>query len=206
MNAPSFLFGIAGGSGSGKSTLAIEINRRYPDECVVVHLDDYFVPIERTHLLAEGMPFWDHPSAVRFDDLYRDLDLLKSGSPIDILTKSELYNPSYDPALRNKISCRLSSKPVILFEGFLSLWDTKVRSLIDFSVYLEMPIDQSYKRRGKNKIPVSDDYYKQGLLPAHSEFVEPTKKYADLVIDASSCSLDEMCVQVETALRKHQVL
>ena len=190
------LVGIAGGSGSGKSTLAISLCRKYPQICALLHIDDYFKKSEDAPTLA-GFTNWDHPDAIRFDDLYRDLLSLKSGNSITILTKSELYNPGFDYTLRNKIEYTIEPKLVIILEGYLALYDERVRSLLDVKVYLDIPIEESTKRRSSNKFALDEKYYAEVLVPMHKQFVEPAKEYANLVIDVSGMTPEEVLERVE---------
>ena len=193
------LVGIAGGSGSGKSTLAISLCRKYPQICALLHIDDYFKKSEDAPTLA-GFTNWDHPDAIRFDDLYRDLLSLKSGNSITILTKSELYNPGFDYTLRNKIEYTIEPKLVIILEGYLALYDERVRSLLDVKVYLDIPIEESTKRRSYNKFALDEKYYAEVLVPMHKQFVEPTKEYADVAIDVSNMTPEEVLQKIEPEL------
>ncbi len=193
------IIGIAGGSGGGKSTLATAIYNAYPNQCVVVHGDDYFKKKEEVPLSGEYYNF-DHPSALKMDALYRDIVSLQNGQPVTILTKSELYNPAFDPELKNKIEYTLLPKPIIIIEGYLIFHDPKIRELMDDKIYLDIPISESSKRRSGNKPKVSMDYYETVLFPMHTEFVEPSKKYADVVIDVTNKTTEEVFILVESKL------
>src|SRR3989344_2976543 len=182
------IVGIAGGSGSGKTTLAIGLYTKYPDKIALVHLDDYFKKPEEIPM-AGDVPNWDDPAAIRFDDLYRDIVSLMHGKPITVLTKSELYNPGYDPKLENKISYVIEPKPVILVEGYLTFHDMHVREIFARKIYLDIPIRDALKRRTK---PGSEEYYQNVLIPMHEAYIEPTRQYADLVIDASRLGIQEV--------------
>ncbi len=191
--------GVTGGSGSGKSTVAISLCRKYPEKIVLIHIDDYFVKSERAPRLGEFVN-WDHPDAIRFDDLYKDLTSLRDGQKVTILTKSELYNPSFDHGLRNKIEYTVEPKPIILLEGYLVLYDKRIRDLVDLKIYLDMPIEQSTKRRSSNKFLLQQDYYNRVLMPMYEKYVLPTKGFADFIVDVSNKKPDEILALVESII------
>ncbi len=193
--------GIAGGSGSGKSTLAVALCKKYPDRCAVVHLDDYFVSTAEAPKLA-GFTNWDHPDAIRFDDLLRDLQMLKNNLPIRVMTKSELYNPEYRAESKNKIEYTIAPKPIIILEGYLALHDPRIREMLDYKIYLDLSIEESAKRRSANKFALDPDYFSQILVPMHRQYVEPTRQYADLVVDVSYMNQEEVVSMVERDLIK----
>lgn len=190
------IIGIAGGSGSGKSTVAVSLCRSYPERFALLHVDDYFKKKEAAPILGTYKN-WDHPDALRLDDLYSDLKNLKEGKAIRVHTKSELYNPGYEHALKNKIEQLIEPRPVIILEGYLALHDPRVRDLLDLKIYLDMSIEASLKRRSLNKFAADDEYFTKVLLPMHQQFVEPTKNYADMVLDASKLDADEVREAIE---------
>lgn len=183
--------GIAGGSGSGKSTLAVALCTEEPERYALVHLDDYFKRQEDAPRHGEFVN-WDHPDCLRFDDLYADLCTLKEGGAIEVRTKGELYYPEFDPKDPKRIPVTISSKPVVLVEGYLALHDVRVRALMDARIYLAMPVEESSRRRTGNKGPQKDAYFTDILIPAHKEFVEPTKAFATCVIDVSDKRKEEV--------------
>jgi uridine kinase len=196
----SRIIGIAGGSGSGKSTLAINLCKNRPDKCALVHIDDYFKHTNEVPKLREFANF-DHPDALKFDELYKDLMALKNGGAIKILTKSELYNPGYDSTLKNRIEYIIEPKEIIILEGYLALHDPKIRGLMDQKIYLDLPIGESLKRRSANKsLLMKRDYFEQVLMPMYKEYVLPTKDKSDLVIDVSDKNAEEVYKIVEEAI------
>ncbi len=122
--------GIAGGSGSGKSTLAVALAKKYPEQIAVLHLDDYGAKKENIPML-NGFLNREHPDAIRFDDLHRDLHALQNGHAITVRTKSELYNPGYTLEDDNKIEYTIEPKHIIIVEGYLVFHDTRIRDLMD---------------------------------------------------------------------------
>lgn len=191
------IVGIAGGSGSGKTTLAIGLYKKYPDKIALMHLDDYFVEPEDAPIV-NGTINWDDPATIRFDDLYRDIVSLMHGKAVTVMTKSELYNPEYDPNLRNKIPHTIEPTSVILVEGYLTFHDMHVRELMARKIYLDIPIEESLKRRTKDG---DKEYVQKILIPMHEQYIEPTKKYADFVVDAARLGIDEVRDAVEANLK-----
>ncbi|TSC68979.1 MAG: uridine kinase [Parcubacteria group bacterium Gr01-1014_56] len=195
------LIGIAGGSGSGKSTLAILLVKKYPEKFTLVQLDDYYKRTSDAPKLPDGGPNWDNPAALRFDDLYSDLQTLLKENSIEVWTKSEFYNPEYRTELKNRIWHTIEPKPVVVLEGNLALYDERIRGLMNFKIYLDMPIEESLKRRSVNKFFAPEGYFEHVLIPAHKEFVESAKQYADLVVGVSNSSQEELFAQVEEAIK-----
>lgn len=188
--------GIAGGSGSGKSTLAVALAKKYPDQIAILHLDDYGAKKEHIPML-NGFLNREHPDAIRFDDLHRDLHALQSGRAITVRTKSELYNPSYTLEEDNKIEYTIEPKHIIIVEGYLVFHDARIRDLMDKKIYLDMPIEESLQRRTKFR---DEEYFKKVLVPMHHQYIEPTKQYADVVIDVSTMNIDDMMAIAEQAV------
>lgn len=191
--------GIGGGSGSGKSTLAISLFKKHPGECAVLHIDDYFK--EKPEAPNVGnFTNWDHPDSVRLDDLYRDILALKRGEAVIINTKSELYHPTYDTALKNKMAYRIEPKSTVILEGHLAFCDTRIRDLMDLKIYLDAPIEESIKRQSTNRKDFGREYFDGILAPMHTAFIEPGKKYADMVLDVSAMSREEVLERIESQI------
>lgn len=194
------IIGIAGGSGSGKSTFAVDFCKKYSDKSIIIHLDDYFKHTEEVSLL-EGFRNWDHPEALGFDRLYKDLVSLKNGESVKILTKSELYNPHYDHTLKNKLEVILGPKEILLVEGYLAFYDKRIRDLMDYKIYLDIPIEESTKRRSVNKFVLDNEYFEKVLVPMYKEFVVPTKDFADYVLDVSKLNKEEVFNNLDDILK-----
>lgn len=174
------VLGIAGGSGCGKTTVAIYLHNTYPGKVALLHLDDYYKKPEDAPTI-DGRRNWDHPDSLMFDALAQDIEQLASGKSLTIMTKSELYNPHYDPRLHNTIKYVVEPADIIVVEGYLAFYDQRVRELMTLKVYLDIPIAESLKRRKKL---LGDRWYLEHVvIPTHEEFVIPTKAYADVVID-----------------------
>lgn len=196
---PNKLIAIAGGSGSGKSTLAVSLCTQHPRDFALVHIDDYFKKSGQVPVL-DGFVNFDHPDAIRFNDLRRDLAVLIDQQPIKVWTKSELYNPRYRSELKNKIEQVIQPKRFILLEGYLALYDARIRELADLKIYLDIPIQASVQRRSTNKFKLSALYFTEVLDPMHREFVEPTREFADAVIDVSDKTTADVLRIVENMI------
>lgn len=188
----SKVIAIAGGSGVGKSTLTVRLCQEYPHVFRLLQFDDYAKPWNEFPL-HEGLPNRAHPDSQRFDDFREDLRSLRSGHSVTVVTKSALYNPDFRDT-KARIAATIEPAPLILAEGFLVLYDPTIRSLVDHSLYLDMPIERSMLRRDtvykRNK---PDPIYIQKVLePMHRLHAVPTKEYADMVIDVSERTADEV--------------
>jgi uridine kinase len=173
------LISIAGCSGSGKSTLAYSLQERFPMLVEVVYFTDYQKPIEQIPFYQE-MRNWDCPEAIDFDRLLSDLNLLKNGKDVEIMTKNERHNPTY-PKDWKRIPYVIRAKDIIIVEGYMALVDDRVRRLYDLSIFLDLCSEERMKRRRTKK--QSQEYIERILIPMQEIHVEPTKRLADIVID-----------------------
>jgi len=198
-----FLIGIAGGSGCGKSTLSYGLRDKYPDLIEVVHFDDYQKE-EMDVPFFEGMRNWDHPDAINFEQLFSDLIQLKNNKEVEIMTKSSILNPAYEE--KGRIKHILRSKKIIIVEGYMSLYDKKIRDLFDFKIFLDIPISESLKRRDKITYNDESEYNNKILIPMHIKYVEPIKKTADLSIDVIKNTKNEVYKIVQDKLIELKLL
>jgi len=196
----SYLIGIAGGSGSGKSTLAYGLQDQFPDLIEVVHFDDYQKMKEQIPV-HHSMRNWDHPEAIYFAGLLRDLELLKSGQDVQIMTKSAKHNPDYEKS--GRIPHTMKAKRIVIIEGYMALTDERIRKLYDFSVFLDLHADERMKRRTKF---INPEYTEKILLPMHKEYVESTKEFADMVIDIEKHNDKEVRELVLHELKERGIL
>ncbi|MBU6323064.1 MAG: hypothetical protein KGI41_02485 [Patescibacteria group bacterium] len=192
------IIAIAGGSGSGKSTLCESLLERHSSEVGLVQLDDYLKPKEDVPVV-EGFPCWDHPDALDFQRLLRDLKRLKGGEAVTIRTKNARLNPEFANT-HVRIPVIITPRPIILLEGFLSLFDERIRVLLDDSFFLDLPHEVRYERRAHFKIP---EYERKILVPMHERYVEPTKTYARHVIDVQIVDATSLIGMVEKTLGLH---
>lgn len=194
------LIGITGGTGAGKSSTCTRLVDSYPSRIGLVQLDDYFKPESEVPEL-DSIKNWDHPDALYLDTFADDLRKLKAGETVMIKTKNLRLNPDY-ARTGERIAVRFDPKPVMLVEGFLTLWHPGVRTLLDDSVYLDIPHDTRYVRRVHFK---NSEYETKVLLPMQEQFVEPTKKFAHRVLDVSMMDADGVYEAVERIVKPHFV-
>ena len=179
----SLVIGIAGGSGSGKSTLARNVAAASPVAVVTLDMDGYYRNF--THLSDEERRRvnWDHPDAFDLELLARHIGELAAGHRID--------KPVYD-FVRHLRACDtvpVDPAPVIIVDGILLLADARVRDLCDIKVFVEADADIRLMRRIRRDIrergrPIDEilEQYETTVRPMHVEFVEPSKRYADLIV------------------------
>ena len=178
------IIGIAGGTGSGKTTVVNSIIKALPPHyAAVIPLDSYYndttgmTPEERAAIN------FDHPDAFDWKLLNEHIRMLKNGEAVE----QPIY--SYLVSNRLKETVRVEPKPVIIIEGIMTLHNQKLRDMMDLKIYVETDDDVRLIRnirrdvveRGRTVDMVLDRYEKV-LKPMHEQFIEPTKKYADLIV------------------------
>ena len=188
------IIGITGGSGVGKSTLCIALQNKYPDQIGLIQLDDYFKPSADKPKVGD-IRNSDHPEALYLNKLADDLKKISQGNSVIINTKNEKLNPEYKNT-KERIPVEFFSKPIMLVEGFLLLHDEHIRKLLTTSIFLEEEHKVRWERRAlysnKNK-----EYEEKVIIPMHDEYVEPTKKYAEHIINVSNLSKEKVLEKVE---------
>ena len=178
------IIGIAGGTGSGKTTVVKHIARALPPHCVaVVPLDSYYN--DTTNLTPEERKAinFDHPDAFDWKLLTEQIRQLKNGEAIEQPTYS------YIESNRQKETIHVEPKPVIIIEGIMTLHYKRLRDMMDLKIFVDTDSDVRLSRnirrdvveRGRTVDMVLDRYEKV-LKPMHEQFIEPTKKFADLII------------------------
>ena len=178
------IIGIAGGTGSGKTTVVKHIAQALPPHCVaVVPLDSYYN--DTTNLTPEERKAinFDHPDAFDWKLLSEQIRMLKNGEAIEQPTYS------YIESNRLKETIHVEPKPVIIIEGIMTLHYKRLRDMMDLKIFVDTDSDVRLIRnirrdvveRGRTADMVLDRYEKV-LKPMHEQFIEPTKKFADLII------------------------
>jgi uridine kinase len=200
------IIGVAGGSGSGKTTVVRRIIERLgPDQVTVIHHDSYYrrhadlSPEERQKLN------YDHPDALETSLLIHHLEELREGRPVEI--------PVYDFTRHDRLAETETAPPrkVIIVDGILILWDPALRSLLDIKVFVDTDADIRFIRRltrdvaerGRSVDSVIRQYT-ETVRPMHLEFVEPSKRYADLIIPEgghNSVAVDMLIAKIDSILR-----
>ncbi|EGK08908.1 uridine kinase [Desmospora sp. 8437] len=177
------IIGVAGGSGSGKTTVARNICERFSDSVALIEQDAYYK--DQSHLPLEERIHtnYDHPFAFDTELLISHLQQLLKRIPIQ--------KPVYDYTLHTRADRRIPVEPkdVIILEGILILEDERLRELMDIKVFVDTDADVRILRRlerdVKNRGRTLDSVIQQYLTvvrPMHLQFIEPGKRYADLII------------------------
>lgn len=178
------IIGIAGGSGSGKSTVARRVAESLSGASVAfIDMDAYYRNL--THLSNEERRDvnWDHPDAFDMDLLVEHLQRLSCGQAVD--------KPIYDFRihLRSPETSRVPSADVIVVDGMLLFADGRVRDLCDVKVFVDADADIRLLRRIRRDMesrgrPLEEvlEQYRKTVRPMHLEFVEPSKRYADVIV------------------------
>jgi len=176
--------GVAGGTGSGKTTIALEIVRRVGrDRIVTVNQDRYYHDLTHLDETQRAQHNFDHPAAIEEDLLVEHLRLLKEGRRAPL--------PVYDFARHVRTSAEewVEPRSVILLEGILILAIPAVRELLDVKIFVDTDPDLRFIRRLQRDIAERErsvgsvvDQYLASVRPMHLEFVEPSKRWADVII------------------------
>ena len=177
------VIGIAGGSGSGKTTLAKNIAQYFADRISVLRHDDYYRSQDDIPMEDRIKTNYDHPHAFDTELLLSHLDALKAGCDVD----SPIYD--YSNHTRSGETRRVKASPVILLEGILILENEEVRSRLDMKIFVDTDADvrivrrilRDVKKRGRSLESVTKQYLST-VKPMHEAFVEPSKRYADIII------------------------
>jgi uridine kinase len=175
---------VAGGTGSGKTTVATEIVRRVgPERIVIVNQDRYYHDLGHIKGDERSHHNFDHPDAIEEQLLIEHVSLLKAGKPAPL--------PVYDFGRHVRLSAteRADPQPVILLEGILVLAIPDLRDLLDVKIFVDTDADLRFIRRlrrdmaerGRTVEGVVDQYLAT-VRPMHLEFVESSKRWADVII------------------------
>lgn len=178
------IIGIAGGTGSGKTTVVKKIVEALPPHCVaVVPLDSYYNDTSSLTVEQRRQINFDHPDAFDWKLLHKHISMLKNGEAVE--------QPTYSYLLSNRLpqTVHVEPKPVIIIEGIMALVDRKLRNMMDLRIFVDTDSDERLIRnilrdvveRGRTVDMVLNRYL-EVLKPMHEQFIEPTKKYADIII------------------------
>ncbi len=201
------VIGITGGTGSGKSTVAKEIFKSINKKNVVIIEQDSYYKDQSNLTFEERLKTnYDHPFAFDNDLLLEHLDMLLKGEKIE----KPIYN--FENHNRSKETIKVFPKDIIILEGILILYDERIRELLDIKIFVDTDSDvrvirritRDIKDRGRSLDSVIDQYMNT-VRPAHMQFVEPTKKYADIIIPEggyNKVAIDIMVAKINSILNK----
>ncbi len=202
---PPLVIGIAGGSGSGKTTVAQEIlNRVGPARISFLQHDAYYKDLSGLPPTQRMAVNFDHPNSLETDLLIQHIEMLKKNEKVDL--------PIYDFAnhSRTEETFEVLPRGVILVEGILIFAEPDLRKLFDVKIFVDTDDDIRFIRRLERDIAergrTTDNVVKQYLAtvrPMHLEFVEPSKRYADVIIPEGGhniAALDMVVARIESLL------
>jgi uridine kinase len=208
--ARRILIGIAGGSGSGKTLVSRTIVRQLgSDRVVIIDQDSYYRNLEDIPLRDRDARNFDHPDAFDHELLERHIRELLEGLPIE--------QPVYDYAEHRRLpeTRRVGEHLIIVLEGILIFADPELRDLMDIKVFIDADPDIRFIRRLRRDLVErgrSVDsivrQYEESVRPMHLQFVEPSKRYADLIIPEgghNQVAIDLLSTKIRELLRERGV-
>jgi uridine kinase len=178
------VIGVAGGSGSGKTTVVRRIiDSIGPEQVAVLDHDRYYRDRNDLRLEERAALNYDHPDALETDLMVRHVNELRAGRPVDV--------PSYDFTRHSRLANWEAVPPrrAIIVEGILIFTDAPLRALMDIKVFVDTDADTRFIRRLQRDVAERGrtmesviEQYQSTVKPMHLDFVEPSKRYADLIL------------------------
>jgi uridine kinase len=205
------VIGVAGGSGSGKTSVTKAIYESFKGHSITMLQQDYYYKDQSDLPFEERLKTnYDHPLAFDNDLLIQHIETLLRYEPIE--------KPVYDYSLhtRSKEIIDVEPKDVIILEGILVLEDERLRNLMDIKLFVDTDADiriirrlsRDIKERGRTLDSVIDQYTNV-VRPMHNQFIEPTKRYADVIIPEGGqnhVAIDLMVTKIQTILEQKSFL
>lgn len=190
---------IGGGTGSGKTTVAKRIIEEIGEEkCVILPMDNYYRDLSHVPFEERKKYNYDHPSMIEHTLIVRHVKELLSGKAVDL--------PEYDFATYTRTGgyTKVEPRPILLIEGIFALYYDELRALADLKIFVDTESDERFIRRlqrdiferGRTIESVIDQYLNT-VKPMHDAYVEPTKKYADIIIPKGGYNEKAISVVVE---------
>ncbi|MCC8114236.1 MAG: uridine kinase [Bacteroidales bacterium] len=201
------VIGIAGGTGSGKTTVVNKIiNSFAPGEVAVIPQDSYYKDSSHVPVEERSKINFDEPAAIEWPLLVKHIKQLKAGKPIEMPTYS------YLTCTRQEETVSVAPTDVVIVEGILVLNDPVLRELMDVKVFVDADPDDRLIRviardcieRGRTPQMVIDRY-QQVLKPMHCQYIEPSKRFADLIVPqggSNRVAITLLTDYIESRLRK----
>ncbi len=177
------IVGVAGGTASGKTTIVSQIAEYFGKDIVVISHDSYYKAHDEMTYEERSQLNYDHPDSFESERMANDIRDLIKGRAIEV--------PVYDYTIHNRSDRTVTvlPKPVIIIEGILILENKELRDLMDAKIYVDTDADERLMRRIRRdmverarSIESIMEQYAATVKPMHEEFVEPSKKYADIII------------------------
>jgi len=203
----SLVIGIAGGTGSGKTTIADYILKTVgPEKIAFFPHDSYYRELSDLSVEERAKVNFDHPSSLETELLIEHLNRLNTGEPIEL--------PTYDfkTHTRTGKTTTINPQPILMVEGILILAEPDLRELFDLKIFVDTDADIRFIRRLKRDIEergrTTQSVIKQYIdtvRPMHLEFVEPSKRYANVIIPEGGYNheaLDLIVARIESMLQE----
>ena len=203
------VLGVAGGSASGKTTIINKLQDFFGEDIAVISHDSYYKAHPDMTYEERSQLNYDHPDSFESDRMAEDVRKLIKGHAIDM--------PVYDYVNHNRSNetVRIEPKTVIVMEGILILENKELRDLMDIKIFVDTDADERLMRRiqrdmierGRSIDSIIDQYSKT-VKPMHEEFVEPSKKYADIIIPRggeNAAGLDMLITYMNKKLHEDEV-
>ena len=197
MTVPKIV-GIAGGTGSGKTTLARKIREGLGEASNLIQFDWYYRDLSYLPMKDREDVNFDHPSSLESELLVEHLKMLKNGEGVDV--------PMYDFKTHSRTSetLHIDPLPVIVVEGILLFCFEPLRDMLDIKIFVDTDADirafrrirRDMRERGRTFDSIRKQYYKT-VRPMHLEFVEPSKRYADVIIPEGGSNLIALDLIIE---------
>ncbi len=177
------VIGVAGGTGSGKTTLMKNLITEFSDVVTVLSHDNYYKRHDELTYEQRCQLNYDEPAALETDLMARHLDILRRGEAIDC--------PVYDFTVHNRSdeTIRIAPERVIIVEGILIFENKELRDLMDIKIFVDTDADVRLCRRIKRDVTERGrtlesvlDQYQNTVKPMHEQYVEPSKKFADIIV------------------------
>jgi uridine kinase len=211
MDNKPIIIGVAGGSGSGKTTVAHEVYRQFPEKSILMIEQDAYYRDQSNLPMEERLKTnYDHPLAFDNDLLINHLGNLLQGMPVE--------KPVYDYANHTRSSevIHVEARDVIILEGIMILEDDRLRDMMDIKLFVDTDSDMRIIRRllrdinerGRTIDSVIDQYTSV-VRPMHLQFIEPTKRYADIIVPEGGhnhVAIDLMVTKIKTILENKSML
>lgn len=177
------VIGVAGGTASGKTTVAARLKKEFGNELILICHDSYYLAHDDLPYEERCKINYDHPNAFDTKRIISDIKKLKQGEAVDC--------PVYDYSIHNRSKevVRISPARVIVIEGILIFENEDLRNLMDIKVFVDADADIRFIRRmlrdvneRARSVESIVEQYTTTVKPMHDEFVEPSKRYADVII------------------------
>lgn len=178
-----YILGVAGGSASGKTEIVKTLKKHFEDKIEIIEHDNYYFAHDNLTMDERAGLNYDHPQAFETDLLIEHVKKIINNEEIDI--------PTYDFTIHTRSSETLKKvpKPIVIVEGILVLENEELRNLMDMKVFVDCDGDVRLKRRITRDVVERDrtiesilTQYMETVKPMHELFVEPSKKFADLIV------------------------